>query len=177
MTIYLLLTAFTVSMDSLFCGLSLGLTSKKRLSIVLTICTVVFLMCLTVNYAGNFLSPLLTEKTVCFGGAILILTGLLGIKDTEKEQMLSNNELPFSSSVLSGFAVGIDGALANLSIALMGIKSFLVPVTIALMHAITVYLGIELANLPFWKKVSFTKIIASFLLVALGYYKLSGALI
>lgn len=75
-------------------------------------------------------------------------------------------------SLLSGVAVGLDGAAANLSLAIMGINGFYVPVVIAAMHAVMIMLGITLSGVPFIKKFGKLKFLPPLVLILLGLYKL-----
>ena len=75
-----------------------------------------------------------------------------------------------------GLAVGLDGACANFSLALMGYTGVVVPALIALLHAAMIYLGISLSDtnaLSFFKKADF---LSPLILALLGLYKLSALL-
>ena len=173
MIYYLLITAFTVSVDSLLCGFSLSFGRKNKIPVVLGITLTVFAMCLIANYAAMILSSVLNEKTACIGGIVLIGTGVFGLIKKEKES--SNADKSLTAKIfLSGFAVGLDGAFANLSLSLMGINAFYVPVIIALMHGIMVFIGILLSEFPFLKKAEKLSFLPSVILIILGLYKLSG---
>ena len=173
---YLLITAITVSIDSLFCGLSLRMNKIKKLTLVLGIALTVFIMCTIANYLALFLFDYLNEKTASFGGVLLILVGLYNLfkKDDGKEKPLSNS---IKQTLVIGFSVGLDGALANLSLALMGINAFYVPITIALTHALMIWIGILIANTRIIKKFAKIEFIAPFRLILLGAYNLLGLFI
>jgi putative Mn2+ efflux pump MntP len=79
--------------------------------------------------------------------------------------------------LLTGLAVGLDGAAANLSLALMGINAFYVPLTIAVMHALTVSLGIILSQTVFALKFAKIEFIPPIVLMLLGGYKILGLFI
>lgn len=175
MIYFLLLTALTVSIDSLFCGFSLSLIKPKKLPIVLTITITVLLMCLLTNYGAIFLENYLTEKTASFGGVILIAIGLYNLLKKEKEKKLETNL--FKQTLISAFAVGLDGAFANLSLSIMGINAFYVPLTIALFHGIMVFIGVSITDIPLVNKLNKYTFIAPILLIALGLYKVLGAFI
>lgn len=172
MTYYILLTALTVSLDSFFCGFSLSNKKNNKAVIVLTIAITVLIMCLIANYSTFLFAHLLTEKTASLGGIILIAVGLFNL--IKKDNDTANIGVTFRDSLLTGIAVGLDGALANLSLAMMGINSLYVPVLIAFCHAITIYLGIILSNSIFANKIRKYKFIAYLLLIGLGVYKLTG---
>ena len=129
-------------------------------------------MCLIANYSTYFIAHLLTEKTASLGGIILIAVGIYNIVKKEDDQ--KDMKGTFRDSLLAGFAVGLDGALANLSLAMMGINYLYVPVIIAFFHASTIYLGIVLSSTIFANKVKKYKFIAYLLLIGLGIYKLIG---
>lgn len=176
MTYYLLITAFTVSIDSFVCGFSLALGNGKKAPIILMIALTVLAMCLATNYLTYLFSDILSENVAAIGGG-LILIGV-GFYNFYK-----SDEVPFGireisnvgivkQSLISGFAVGLDGALANLSLALMGINKFYVPITIAVMHALTISLGVLLSSTALAKKMQSVDFLPPLILVLLGLYKI-----
>lgn len=172
MIYFLLITAFTVSIDSFACGFSLRFAGKKRLYVVGCIAVTVFLMCATTNYAAVALSSILTERAAGAGGAILVLVALFNL--FKKQNVgLRNNHTHTDGVVITGFAVGLDGAAANLSLALMGVNAFYVPIIIAIMHALMIWLGILLADAPVFKRLYGFKVLPPLVLAALGVYKLA----
>ncbi len=171
MIYFLLLTAFTVSIDSFVCGFSLACTVKKKTPIVCIIALTVFVMCLFTNYLAVFFADKLNEKTASLGGLILVLIGLYNLFKKNEQSVVKNN---FYQNTIVGFAVGLDGALANLSLSIMGINAFYVPVIIAVMHALMIALGISLSEVKLSKKLSNLKYFAPLLLIALGVYKFIG---
>ena len=175
MIYFLILTAITVSIDSLVCGFSLSLKSGKRLPVVLGIAVTVFIMCAITNYGAMLLSDVLNEKTVSLGGLILVGVGLFNLLKKREEQVPSRTL--FAETVISGFAVGLDGALANLSLSLMGMNDFYVPVIIAVTHALTIALGSALSQTQFVKKFAKFEFIPPLILILLGVYKLLGLFI
>lgn len=167
---FLLLTAFFVSIDSLVCGFSLSCGRKNKYSIVLIIALTVYLMCVVTNYLTKLFSNLLSEKTACIGGLILIVIGITNL--LKKDAPLKQNNLV--QYFTAGFAVGLDGAFANLSLAIMGINAFYVPIIIALMHAVMLSIGIAISNFKFINKLSCLSIVAPLVLILLGGYKVLG---
>ena len=172
MIYFLILTAFTVSIDSFVCGFSLSLAGKKKYLIVIGITLTVFAMCVAANYATFFLANYVTEKTACLGGIILILVGVCNLLKKDKPE--KNNGSVLRQAVFTGFAVGLDGAAANLSLALMGLNGFYVPLIIALTHLIMISLGIILSKVNFAKKISEYGFIPPLILILLGVYKVIG---
>jgi putative Mn2+ efflux pump MntP len=172
---FLLLTTFTVSIDSFFCGFSLAFNRKNKYVIIPGIALTVFAMCLLTNYGAMALQHYLSQKITCLGGFILIFVGVYNI--FKKNDQISTNGNIIKQSILIGFAVGLDGALANLSLSLMGLNSFFVPLLIAVMHGMMISLGILLANTKL--VVSFNKIgfLPPLILILLGLYKVAGLFI
>lgn len=172
---YLLLTSLTVSIDSLVCGFSLSMSKTKKLPVVLGIAVTVFIMCLITNYLTAFLADKITEKTACLGGLILIGVGLYNLlKPKDETKPLRGGSY---QSIATGFAVGLDGALANMSLSLMGINYFYVPVIIAVTHAVMIYVGILLSETYLAKKFAKIEFIPPLILILLGGYKLLGLFI
>ncbi len=173
MIYFLLLTAFTVSIDSFACGFSLSYLKGKKIYIVLGITLTVFVMCLIANYLATFLSGFLTEKICSLGGLILIGIGVYNLVKKDDEPKPSNKGI-IKQSLISGFAVGLDGAVANLSLALMGINAFYVPIIIAVMHALTITLGILTAKTIFARRLGKVNFIPPLVLILMGIYKTLG---
>jgi putative Mn2+ efflux pump MntP len=169
MTYFLILTALTVSIDSFVCGFSLSFLSKKKFPIVIGIAITVFLMCLITNYSGLLLTGVLTEKTAGLCGLILILIGIFNL--IKKDDDIKTHST-IAQAFMSGFAVGVDGSLANLSLSLMGINAFYVPLVIALFHALLVGLGIFLSGKLKRLKIDKLKPLPPLVLIGLGAYKI-----
>ena len=159
MIYFMITTALTVSIDSFICGLSLSLSTKKKLPIILGI-----------------VANKLNEKTASFGGAVLIAVGIFNmIKSAKKSPIKEKSAL--SISIISGFAVGLDGALANLSLSLMGLNDFYVPLTIALCHGLMIGLGLLLTDVINTVKLAKIEFLPPVILILLGCYKLLGLFI
>lgn len=174
MIYYLLLTSFLVSIDSFVCGFSLSLQSTRKSLIVLVIALTVFIMCAIANYSVGFFIDKLNEKTASFGGLILIGIGVYNIFKKDSPSSLEHKSFSLKQTFLIGFAVGLDGAMANLSLAMMGINQFYVPITIAFFHALTISLGIILSTSSLAKKLAKIETISPIILILLGGYKLLG---
>lgn len=173
--IYLvLITAVTVSLDSFICGLSLSIGKSKKIPLILIVTITVLLMCLITNYATYLLKDVLSEKTASFGGLILIGVGVFNLLKKEKEEKDKKDRSFIIQSLIAGFAVGLDGAIANFSLALMGMAEFYVPIIIALTHGVMIGLSVGLSNTALFKKISKYKFIPPIILILLGIYKAIG---
>ena len=178
MTYYLIITALTVSIDSLVCGFSLSFNNKRKLPLIVIIALTVFIMCAIVNYSTQLFADKISDKTASLGGLILLCIGLYNIiKSKQPSSKTRSTRGLISQSILTGFAVGLDGALANLSLSLMGINQFYVPITIALMHALMIGLGIVLSETTLAKKFAKIEFLPPLILIILGGYKLLGLFI
>lgn len=172
MIYFLILTALTVSIDSFVCGFALSLRSGKKFPIVFGIFLTVLVMCFTTNYLAVFLREFITEKTASLGGLILVGVGIFNL--IKKDDDLANSHGALKQSIITGFAVGLDGAVANLSLSLMGINDFFVPIVIALTHALTINLGVILSQTRLAKKFGKIRVIPPVILILLGVYKTLG---
>ena len=169
MNYYTILTALTVSIDSFACGVSLALGKNNKILIVTLVTLTVFCMCLATNYATLFFNQIFNEKITNLGGIILIVIGIINLLNRDKD--LSNKN-SFGQIIAVGFAVGLDGAFANLSLALMGLNSFLVPATIATCHGLMISLSLIISKTKIASKITKISIIAPIILIFLGLYKL-----
>ncbi len=177
MMYFLILTALTVSIDSFVCGFSLAFISKKKFPIISTIALTVFFMCLLTNYAPIFLSKYLTENTTIIGGFILVFIGLYNFVKCFTKGDNKTNTNGRGQIFLTGIAVGLDGALANLSLSLMNINEFYVPILIAFMHALMIWLGIILSQTKLAKKFAKIEFFPPVILIFLGMEKVLGLFI
>lgn len=171
MIYYLFITALTVSIDSFACGLSLSLGKRKILPLILIVTITVFIMCCISNYATILLKDVLTEESAVLGGFILIILGIINLLKKENAQVHSQKNF-ILQSLTAGFAVGLDGAFANLSLSLMGINAFYVPLTIAITHGLMIGASAVLTKTTFAKKLSKCNFIAPLILIGLGIYKI-----
>lgn len=176
MTYLLIITALTVSIDSFVCGFSLSLYGGKKTPIILGIALTVFLMCCFTNYLTVFFLNKLSERTAGLGGLILVGIGLINLIKKNEEQK-TNAHGTIKQSLCVGFAVGLDGAFANLSLSLMGINAFYVPLTIAVMHGIMITLGVLLSKTHLVRSFAKIEFVPSVILILLGAYKILGLFI
>ena len=178
MIYFLLLTALTVSIDSFVCGFSLSLKGGKKLPIIFGIAVTVFAMCVATNYLTLIFADKLSEKTASLGGLLLIGVGVFNlVKKDDNKNVITTQRGALIESLITGFAVGLDGAIANLSLSLMGINAFYVPVIIAVTHGLMIAFGVILARISFIKKFAKIGFIPPVILILLGGYKLLGLFI
>ena len=167
MSIYVLIVALTVSIDSFFCGLSLVKNKKIALD-VFKIISVVLFMCLFANFLGVYFSSLFNLNFEIFGGTIFILIAILELCSKQQD---------FSTPFCLGFAIGLDGSCANFSLAIMNYNSLFTPLVLTLFHLIFLVLGILVTKINFFKKISENKFVAPIILSLLGLYKIVFAFV
>ena len=107
----------------------------------------------------------------------MIIIGIYNLITANKNKTDLKTKKPLIQSLITGFAVGLDGALANLSLSLMGLNAFYVPLTIAVTHAIAIYLGVSLANTRLAHTFAKIEFLPPLIRILLGGYKLLGLFI
>lgn len=169
---FLIITAITVSLDSFACGICLTKENDQPVFIVAVITLTVFLMCLFASLFARAAATLLTEKSAALGGILLIAIGFADIfkrKQNAPEQITVPSRNKYFGV---GFAVGLDGALANLSLSLMGFDSLFAPLIISLMHGVAVSFGILIGKIIKKNKSFNFDLLSSFALIVMGTLKL-----
>lgn len=152
-SIFVPLTAVTVSIDSFVAGFSLALNKQKTLTLPFTVAFITYLLCLAAVLTGSFLRQLLEGYQKYIGAAILFGLGACSL--LKKDDKRSFGEISLSQCMAIGFGVGLDGAAAALSLALQGIgDKTLLPVLFAATHFVTVYAGQKLATIVKPKKAN-----------------------
>lgn len=143
--IILIVTAFTVSIDSFAAGFSLSLNKKNNALLPAVITLVTFVLCVITSLVGTLLKDYLDEKVDIFGATILIILAIINLLKDEDEQAWTLQQTTVAESLAMGFAVGTDAAVANLSLAMEG-YGIIAPLLFAVMHYAAVYAGQKLAN-------------------------------
>lgn len=139
-----IVTAITVSLDSLVAGFSLSIGKRRSLTLPAAVSLVTLLLCLITSVSGRFLSQSVQNNLNLPTAALLLLLAVCNLikKDTDCRQL---GEVTLAQSVAVGFAVGTDAAIANLSLALDGM-GLVTPIVFAATHFVTVHLGQKLAG-------------------------------
>lgn len=173
MIYFIIITILSVSIDSFACGFSLAYVKGKKSYVIIIVALTVFVMCLLANYLGIFFKDYISEKVANTGGLILIAVGIFNLVKKDGQSKMADEKI-VSQSLFTGFAVGLDGSFANLSLAIMGFDSFLVPLSIAFAHALMIALGIALAKTKIAQKFGEISCLPPIILILLGSYKLLG---
>lgn len=168
--LYVLITAITVSIDSFICGLSLSIKNNSKMKIIFGISSVVFILCITAGLFGQFLSGILSEKCELVGGTLLILIAVYEFfSQNEKNAKKEKNLLKTSLAI--GFAIGLDGACACLSLTVMYHKPIFLACVFTAFHLLFISISFFFAkkNLKVFAKCDF---IPPLILLFLGVYKI-----
>lgn len=172
--LFILLTAFSVSIDSFLCGFTLSFNEKQKCKIVIGINLTVLILCLTFHFAGSFIYSNIDYDLSVLGGFIIIVVAIVNVIESRKKtpKIISS----FKKSLLIGFAVGIDGATTDFSLTLIGYVSVLIPIIITLFHVFSVVAGILLSKSKCILKLKM-QIFAPFILLFFGLYKILSSII
>lgn len=158
-------SALAVSADSFAAGFSLAARGKK---LPLVVMAVTFVLCLVTSIAGKTMQGLLDGYADIAGAAILAFVGIVNLfKKDDDGLLVSANDI--TECIAIGFAVGLDAAVANLSLALQ-YGDFCVPVIFAVLHYVAVAGGQSLGNKV---KIKSTGKLSGMVLIGLAAIKLT----
>lgn len=165
--ILIVITAVIVSLDSFVAGFSLSLNKKADTALPSAVALMTMILCLVTTFVGQFLSSRIDTYVNYLGAALLVALALVNIlkKDDEQQRL---NSVTLGESLAIGVAVGMDAAVANLSLTLNGV-GLVAPIIFTVMHYFTVWTGQVLAQ-----KITLvhTNVFSAVILVALAVTKL-----
>lgn len=141
--LYVIATALTVSVDALIVGYSVSLARRKNFVLPLTVAFVTYVLCLAASLAGTLLREFLQDYVRYIGAAILVWLGVDALRRKETRTLQEGN---FSQCLATGFGVGLDGAVATLTL-VKGVEDILfTPVLFAVTHFVAIFIGQCLAK-------------------------------
>ena len=161
-------TAVIVSLDSFVAGFSLSLNKKANLMLPSSVALITLILCLATTLVGELLQGFLGKAVDYFGASLLALLALLSLVKKDDGEQTNLRTVTLSESMTIGVAVGMDAAVANLSLALLGV-GLLAPIVFAVTHFFTVLLGQLLARKV---KLQHTNIFSAVILLALAISKM-----
>ena len=161
-------TAVIVSLDSFVAGFSLSLNKKANLALPSAVALITLLLCLVTTLVGEFLQEYLGKVVDYFGASLLALLALISLVRDDEEEQVNLTTVTLYESLTIGVAVGMDAAVANLSLALLGV-GLIAPVVFAVTHFFTVLLGQSLARKV---KLEHTNVFSAVILLALAISKM-----
>ncbi|MCH5152553.1 MAG: manganese efflux pump [Clostridiales bacterium] len=161
-------TAVIVSLDSFVAGFSLSLNKKANLMLPSAVALITLVLCLATTLIGQLLQGYLGKVVDYFGAGLLALLALISLTKGDDDEKANLSTVTMSESLTIGVAVGMDAAVANLSLALLGV-GLLAPIVFAITHFFTVLLGQLLARKV---KLEHTNIFSAVILMALAISKM-----
>ena len=160
-------TAVIVSLDSFVAGFSLSLNKKANFTLPSAVALITLLMCLVTSFIGQILANFLGKVVDYFGATLLVVLAVISLIKKDEEQV-NLNVVTLGESLTIGIAVGMDAAVANLSLALNGI-GLIAPLVFAVTHFFTVFLGQVLARKV---RLEHTNVFSSVILIVLAVSKI-----
>ena len=167
MLITVTITAIIVSLDSFVAGFSLSLNKKANLILPSAVTLITLAMCLATSLVGALLEKYLGKNIDYMGAALLLLLATLNLVRKD-EATMSLQTVTLAESMTIGVAVGMDAAVANLSLSISGV-GLVAPLVFAVTHFITVLLGQLLARKV---QLEHTNVLAAVILFVLAITKL-----
>ena len=167
--VFLILTAFAVSIDSTVAGFAVGLKTKKTWYFAFVVAVATLLLCLLATLLTTLIQQKYNLVFTIAGSFFLIVTG---IANFFKKQDDVPKKLCFKEYLSLGFAVGLDAGIANLSLCLLGYSQLWIPFVFAFMHFATVSFGAKMANTKLTQQLKHTNKISGIILICLGIFKL-----
>ena len=161
-------TAVIVSLDSFVAGFSLSLNKKANLALPSAVALITLVLCVATTLLGELLEGYLGKVVDYFGASLLALLALMNLIKEDDGEQANLSAVTLSESLTIGVAVGMDAAVANLSLVPQGV-GLLAPVVFAVTHFFTVLLGQMLARKV---KLSHTNVFSAVILLILAVSKM-----
>ena len=147
-------TAVIVSLDSFVAGFSVSLNRKVGTTLPAAVALITLLLCLLSSFIGRYLSDYAEQYVNYVAAALLATLALFNLfKKDDNNETARLKSVTLYESLTIGVSVGMDAAVANLSLSLDGATalpllgvSLLAPIVFAVTHYFTVLLGQLLAQ-------------------------------
>ena len=146
-------TAVIVSLDSFVAGFSVSLNRKSNPTLPSAVALITLLLCLLTSVIGRYLSRYVEQYVDYVAAALLALLALFNLLKKDEDETARLKSVTLGESLTIGVSVGMDAAVANLSLSLdatsvltIGGVSLLAPIVFAVTHYFTVFLGQLLAQ-------------------------------
>ncbi len=164
----LIFTAIAVSIDSFVVGFGVCLDKKSDLSLPAIVAIATLLLCGISTIVGAVLQKYLNNYVDQLSALLLFCLGVGNLN--KSDEFCTLQSLTTKECWAIGFTVGLDGAVANLSLALHNF-GLLAPMTITIGHFVAVLLGQKLASKV---QIEQANRLSAFTLIALALFKLVG---
>ena len=169
-------TAVIVSLDSFVAGFSMSLNRKVGTTLPSAVALITLLLCLLTSVIGRYLSQYATQYVNYVAAALLLLLALFNLFKKDEEEVARLKSVTLNESLTIGVSVGMDAAVANLSLSLEGARglslggvALLTPIVFGVTHYFTVFLGQALAQKV---ELKYSNFFSAAILLALAISKL-----
>lgn len=139
----LVASAVAVSVDSFVVGFGVSLDKKGDARLPCAVGFATLLLCIATSLLGRFLQTYL-QNCVKYLSAVLLFCLAVGSLKSHN-QVLLRRSLSLKQCLSIGFTVGLDGAVANLTLVSLNL-GIITPMVIALFHLVAVAIGQRLAS-------------------------------
>ncbi len=136
-------SAVAVSVDSFVVGFGVSLDKKGDARLPCAVGFATLLLCLATSVLGRFLQTYL-ENCVKYLSAVLLFCLAVGSWKSHNQVLLLRS-LELKECLSIGFTVGLDGAVANLTLVSLNL-GIITPMAIAVFHLVAVAIGQKLAS-------------------------------
>lgn len=153
----------TVSVDALIVGYSVSLARRKNFALPLTVAAVTYILCLAASLAGTLLQEFLQGYVKYIGAIILVELGLDALRRKETYTLQEGN---FAQCLATGFGVGLDGAVATLTLVQSVEDILFTPILFAVTHFAAIFIGQCLAKNTKLEKANIFSAVMFFVLAA-----------
>ncbi|MCH5160094.1 MAG: manganese efflux pump [Clostridiales bacterium] len=147
------LTAVIVSLDSFVAGFSVSLNRKVNPTLPSAVALITLLLCLLTGVIGRYLSQYVEQYVNYIAAALLAMLALFNLLKKDENEAARLKSVTLGESLTIGISVGMDAAVANLSLSLdssgalsIGGVTLLAPIVFGVTHYFTVFLGQVLAQ-------------------------------
>lgn len=169
-------TAVIVSLDSFVAGFSMSLNRKSNTTLPAAVALITLLLCLLTSVVGRYLSRYVEQYVNYVAAALLALLALFNLFKKDEEHSCRLQSVTIGESVTIGVSVGMDAAVANLSLSLgatgvltLGGVALLAPIVFGVTHYFTVFFGQMLAQKV---ELKYSNYFSAAILLALAVSKL-----
>lgn len=172
--IMVFMCGIAVSLDSFFAGFALSINRKFSLRTPLIISIMTLILCMLACFVGILISTNINGMDKLFnyiGTGTLFVIGVINL--FRKSNV---NDKDKTTSVVQalcvGLAVGLDAAIANLSLALLGYTDIYIPILFAILHFIAVISAVLLCKIKPIRNFRHSNIISAVILITISIIKL-----
>ena len=166
--IEIILIGLSLSMDAFTISICKGLQSNSKkigLITIISFSLFQFFMPILGYYFGNILSDKIINYHSYFSSILLIIIGILMIKEDKIE---ISNKLNYKELIMLSIATSIDAFVVGISFSFININIFISSIIIGIITFIICFIGYYLGNLFNKKAHQYSNIIGGITLILIG---------